>query len=109
MAVTFEIEKDIKTAKLAVQHARDVRAYHRRRSERGSVQREFDIKEACERIQRAMKPLRTWQGKAPYMAQTELNLKFDAQVRQVSDQLQRERRKLWKMSTVRVTKQPEEA
>jgi hypothetical protein len=53
--------------------------------------------------------LRTWQGKAPYMAQTELNLKFDAQVRQVSDQLQRERRKLWKMSTVRVTKQPEEA
>jgi hypothetical protein len=107
MAVTFQIETDIKTAKLAVTHAQAVREYHRRRSDRGSEQREWDIREAQERIQRAMKPLRTWQGKAPYATQTELHKEFTRQVSEVSKDLQRERRKLWKMSTVRLTKQEE--
>jgi hypothetical protein len=84
-------------AELAVQNAQDVRALHRKRSQKGEPDREYDLKEALRRVKRAMKPLRSEIGKFPYGPQTD-----DAEVnrmliRGASQALQRERRKLWKM------------
>jgi|SRR6187402_1455607 len=93
----------IDEAASAVAYAQQVRAYHRRRTGRGSRQREADIELALTRIHEAMKPIRREIGRFPYGPQTDLAEHNREVIREASDALQRERRKLWKMST-RTTK-----
>ena len=81
----------------AVAHAQQVRAFHRRRTSRSSRQRESDIELALERIHEAMAPLRREIGRFPYGPQTDLAEHNREVIREASDALQRERRKLWKM------------
>jgi hypothetical protein len=45
-----------------------------------------------------MKPLRSFLGQAPYKTQSEYFTDLTVRVRDASDALQRERRKLWKMA-----------
>ena len=92
---------ELTAAKQAVEHARKVRAVHRRRSNRGAPQREQDISLALERIQRAMQPLRSMIGRFPYGPQTDEAEANRQLVRDASQELQRERRKLWKMQSHR--------
>lgn len=98
MPVRHPIEDDLKSGRLAVEHAKSVRRFHARRTVRGSRHREDDIIEARRRIAEAMKPLRSWMGRHPYMPQTAMIEQLDDQVRALSRDLQRQRRKLWKMS-----------
>lgn len=87
----------LKNAKAAVDNARRVREYHRRRTETDSPQREADIKIALDRISEAMKPLRSEIGRFPYAPQTEQIAREQDRIRSWSEALQTERRKLWKM------------
>lgn len=91
------IEPAVKEAQAAVRHAKDVRAYHARKTRRGSPQREADLKNAVGRIKRAMVPLRSFLGSAPYRTQTTTHLDLVFRVKETSKDLQSERRKLWKM------------
>ena len=92
---------ELTAAKQAIEHAQRVRAAHRRRSSRGTPQRERDITLALERIAKAMTPLRSMIGRFPYGPQTD-EAEFNRQrIRDASQALQRERRKLWKMQSHR--------
>lgn len=90
------IREDIKNAVAAVAHARAVRSVHRRRSAKGSPQREGDIQLALTRLKDSMRPLRSYLGRLPYSTEgtspDEITL-----VKDVSQAIQKERRKLWKM------------
>lgn len=88
---------DFAEAQAAVKNGERVRAHHRKRSERGSQQRSDDIKLALARIQDAMKPVRSEIGRFPHGPQTDAAEERRKLIRAVSQQLQRERRKLWKM------------
>lgn len=82
----------------AVQNARDIRAFHRKRTKKGDQQRETDIRHALTRIKRVMAPIRTKLGRWPYV--TEIEGDEVAQIdelRVASKRLQAERRKLWKL------------
>lgn len=91
------IEPKLKEARAAIRHAQDTRQFHRRRSDRGSKQREQDIAEAIRRLKAAMVPLRSFRGSAPYKPQTRSHFELVERVEQASRSLQSERRKLWKM------------
>lgn len=96
----MEIEQvldHLKQAETAVTHARSVRELHRRRSERGSHQREQDIQYALDRIKTAMRPLRSEIGRFVYGPQTTVAEETRQRIREASEALQKERRKLWKM------------
>lgn len=97
MAVKHPLEEDLAAVDAAVRHARSVRSFHRRRSIRGSKQREQDLHEARERLKKVMVPLRSFLGKAPYETQSDHHKAFTERVRLASKELQSERRKLWKM------------
>jgi hypothetical protein len=88
------LEAEIGAAAQAVQHAQRVRIAHRRRTPKGSPQREQDIKLALERLHDAMRPLRSFIGRAPFVnsPKTEVDEALHA-----SQAIQKERRKLWKM------------
>lgn len=100
-------EEALQNAYAAVAHAKDVRDIHRRRTHKGSKQRENDIQYAHERLKAAMAPLRTIIGRFPYGAQTVVAERNREAVRAASREIQAERRKLWKMSTKR--KEPSDA
>jgi hypothetical protein len=87
----------VTAAESAVQHAQAVRAFHRKRSRRGSTQREADIQIALDRIKAAMRPLRSEIGRFSYGPQTNTAEHNREMIRKLSRQLQAERRKLWKM------------
>jgi uncharacterized membrane protein len=87
----------IAAAEAAVVLAQRVRAYHRRRKSRTPKQRNADIEEALTRLKAAMKPLRSEIGRFPYGPQTDEAEANRERIREASDALQRERRKLWKM------------
>lgn len=89
--------QDIRRAEAAVVFARQVRNHHRRRTDRRSEQRRSDIQTALARIREAMAPLRSQIGRFPYGPQTDAAEANREIIRDWSDQLQRERRKLWKM------------
>lgn len=91
------IETDLTNARLAAQFSQDVRAYHRRRTEKNAEQRTKDLAEARERVRKAMFPLRSYLGRAPYLETTQARLDMQDRVRDASQALQKERRKLWKM------------
>lgn len=84
-------------AELAVTNAQEVRAYHRKRSERTDRQRRHDLELALKRVKSAMLPLRSEIGKFPYGPQTDAAAENRQAIREASAALQRERRKLWKM------------
>jgi len=84
-------------AEAAIKYARTVREYHRRRTEKVSPQRKTDIEVALSRLKRAMKPLKSAIGRFPYGPQTDTAEANRQAIRDASDAIQRERRKLWKM------------
>lgn len=88
----------MREAELAVANAQEVRQHHRKRSERGDRQREHDLTLALKRVRAAMRPLRSEIGKFPYGPQTDQAAKNRDAIREASRALQRERRKLWKMT-----------
>lgn len=91
------IEPALKESLAAIRHARDVRKYHARRTGKGSQQRENDLREALERLRRAMIPLRAFRGAAPYKPQTHAHVELADRVAEASKVIQGERRRLWKM------------
>lgn len=92
-------EDTIETALAAVAFAQQVRRFHARRTDKKSSQRASDIKLALSRLQNAMGPLRSEIGRFPYGPQTTLAENNRQVIRDASDAIQRERRKLWKMQT----------
>ncbi len=91
------IEASLKEALAAIRQARDVRAFHRRRTQRGSAQREADLQEARNRLKSAMLPLRSYLGAVPYRKHSLPQQEVTQRVRTASLQIQSERRQLWKM------------
>lgn len=87
----------LEKAAAAVSFARQVRAFHRRRTDVRSTQRLDDLNAALDRIAEAMRPIRSEIGRFPYGPQTEQAERNRQQIRDLSEQLQRERRKVWKM------------
>lgn len=87
----------IESAERAIENAQRVRRYHRRRTERNSLQRKTDIEVALERLREAMKPLRSEIGRFAYGPATETAENNRAVIRARSAAIQSERRKLWKM------------
>lgn len=87
----------MESAWTAVEFARLVRKAHRRKSPRGSQQRETDIQEALDRLKSSMRPLRRVIGTFPYGPQTEIAEGNRQEIRRASAAIQAERRKLWKM------------
>ncbi len=81
-------EADIISAQAAIDHAQNVRAYHRRRTERRNVQRIHDIRMARSRLETAMRPIRAQLGRP---------VEHDEELYEISQAIQREKRKLWKM------------
>lgn len=90
-------ENLIEDAEAAIAFAQQVRRFHRRRTHRDSEQRSEDIRLALERLREAMSPLRTEIGRFPYGPQTSIAEGNRQRIRDASDAIQRERRKLWKM------------
>lgn len=91
------------STKAAVQHAQDVRGAHRKRSARGSLSRETDITLALDRLKRVMRPIRSELARLPYLIreadpdEAEVYREVQEVLRLMSNDIQRERRKLWKM------------
>lgn len=88
---------ELVAARAAIQNAVDVRNHHKRRTRKGDPQREKDIKLALERLKGAMKPLRRAIGQFPYDAQTQAAEERRGEIRDLSYQIQGQRRRLWKM------------
>lgn len=87
----------MESARAAVRNAVNVRNHHKRRSSKGDQQREEDIAVALERLKDAMKPLRRAIGQFPYDAQTQAAEDARQEIRDLSKQIQGQRRRLWKM------------
>lgn len=88
---------DIRRAFIAVDYARQVRRVNRRRTQKGDPQRESDLDLALERLQAAMVPIRRHVGKFPYGPEGDEASENRASIREASQAMQAERRKLWKM------------
>lgn len=84
-------------AEAAIENAKRVRAAHARRSRRGAPQRESDIRIALDRLKVAMKPLRSEIGRFPYGPDTDAAEQNRKIIVALSADIQKERRKLWKM------------
>jgi hypothetical protein len=95
--MTYLLDEFLKEADLAVKNAQEVRAYHRKRTDRHDRQRQNDIRLAAERVKAAMKPLRSEIGKFARQLPTRDTIERQERIRAASLALQRERRKLWKM------------
>lgn len=81
----------------AVANAQRVREFHRRRTEKKSLQRKTDIQVALQRLREAMAPLKSAIGRFPYGPQTVTAEENRQAIRDRSLAIQSERRKLWKM------------
>jgi hypothetical protein len=88
-------EQMIADAVAAVEHAGQVRAYHRRTTRKGGKQREADLDLAMTRLKDAMAPLRRVIARFPYEQPSPSQR---ALIEATSQALQAERRKLWKMT-----------
>lgn len=89
-----------KMAIAATEHARDTRAAYRKRVGRSDKQRLTDIGLALFKLKMAMKPVRAELARIPYQLREESDPRLEEQralLLDVSDAMQRERRKLWKM------------
>ena len=93
-----ELPQDlIEAADAAVVYARQVRRIHRKRTDKDSKQRLTDIDLALVRLKEAMAPLRSEIGRFPYGPQTDEAEDNRQMIRVASQEIQRERRKLFKM------------
>jgi hypothetical protein len=93
MPIEPSLDDVLADAKRAIEHAQSTRRAHARKTEHGTKQREADLKVAVERLQAAMKPIRRRICRLPY-----LQAPIGAEALEMaSKELQRERRKLWKM------------
>jgi hypothetical protein len=92
-----ELQQALETATATVEYAQQVRKFHRRRTEKQSLQRRQDIDIALGRIKDAMVPLRSFLGRFSYRPQTQASHASYERVSAASQALQAERRKLWKM------------
>jgi hypothetical protein len=91
-------DTDIVTeAKAAVSHAQRVRRSHARRTDRNSKQRAKDVEMALDRLREAMRPIRSGIAKYAVGPQTEDRRQVYYLYRDLSEAIQKERRKLWKM------------
>jgi hypothetical protein len=81
----------------AVSYAQDVRSHHRKRTRRGNPQREADLQIALDRLRVVMDPLRSVIGRMQFEVPSKTLAKKYEAVRTASQDVQRERRKLWKM------------
>jgi uncharacterized membrane protein YccC len=90
-------KQQLDEARKAAEFARNTRAYHKWRTEPGSRQRHTDCSIAVARLRRAMVPLRSYLGAAPFGPQTPEVLAMIERTKEASALLQRERRKLWKL------------
>ena len=88
---------EIDSARAAIVYAQSVRALHRKRTPRGSAQRETDIELALGRLKSVMRPLRKRIGAFPYGPQTDVAEENRQTIYETSKAIQTERRKLWKM------------
>lgn len=95
---------DIEAADAAVIFAQQVRRMHRRRTNKSSAQRASDIDLALTRLKEAMAPLRSEIGRFPYGPQTDLAESNREAIREASERIQRERRKLHKMKSAGATR-----
>lgn len=86
----------IENAEAAVKHAQEIRAYHRKRSKPGDKQRDVDIRHALTKVRAAMRPIRSQLGRAPYDNSADA-AERRVELRAISEKLQAERRKLWKL------------
>lgn len=94
MPIEPPLDELLSAADRAVAHAIGTRKAHARKSKRGGRQRETDISIALERIAAAMKPIRRKVARLSYSS-----VEIDGEsLRGASQSLQRERRKLWKMT-----------
>ena len=99
-SMSFEnLDKILADAVAAADYARDVRTAHRRRTDRSSPQRQADIRIALARLKKAMKPLRRLLAQYTYKRRRLSHTEQEklALIASTSQDLQRERRKLWKM------------
>lgn len=92
-----EYKEAVDAAERAVEHARQVRAHHRRRTDKQSVQRKTDIQLALDRLRETMAPLRSHLGRFPYLPESHTIRNARERMLDVSQEIQTERRKLWKM------------
>jgi hypothetical protein len=88
-------ERRLLAAEAAIVFARKVREHHARRTGKGTPGREADLASAMERIREAMAPIRSALGAIPYMEEFDTDLEAD--LRETSQKLQAERRRIWKM------------
>ena len=94
---TTTLEDELKAAERAVEFAQQVRASHRRRTDKKSPQRAEDIGTALKMLKEAMKPLRSRIGRFASEPLTVGLQERRAPIYAASLALQAERRKLWKM------------
>lgn len=87
----------LKQAAAAVDNAQRVRRFHARRTRKDSEQRKADIRIALDKLREAMAPLRSETGRFPYGAQTDAAEERREAIREASNNIQAERRKLWKL------------
>jgi hypothetical protein len=88
----------IEEADAAVAFAQQVRKFHRRRTNRTDPRRANDIALARERLADAMVPLRSEIGRFAYGPQTDIAEHNRTLIREASERIQVERRKLTKMT-----------
>lgn len=91
------LEQELAAADRAVEFAQQVRARHRRRTDRSSPQRAQDVGVAMAMLKEAMRPLRSRIGRFPTQSQSQASEAIRAPVYGASLRLQAERRKLWKL------------
>ena len=95
--MTETLNQYIEKAEAAISYAQSVRRLHRRRTPRGSQQRETDLQLAMGRLRDAMRPVRTELGRLPFLPSSESTEQRQESLQEISKALQCERRKLWKM------------
>jgi hypothetical protein len=92
---SIQYEKELLEAEAAVENARRVRRHHARKTDKGTPARERDIESALARLKAAMIPLRSLLGQFTYLPFVDED--FEQRVRDLSQDIQGERRRLWKM------------
>lgn len=90
--------KIIADANGAVAFARATRLVNARTTSKGDIARERALRTALDKLRAAMLPLRSCMARFPYGPQTEAARRNRARVKVVSQEIQVERRKLWKMT-----------
>jgi hypothetical protein len=94
---TDDTDALIDRAETACRIASDTRRLHRRRTKKGSPQREADLKIASDHLRDAMRPIRRELARFPYRSPNQTAHARRLALLGASEAVQRERRKVWKM------------